>query len=29
MLLKPVEVDKSNYEELLVKSGYIKAEDLK
>jgi putative multiple sugar transport system substrate-binding protein len=29
VLLKPVEVDKSNYEELLVKSGYIKAEDLK
>lgn len=28
-LLVPVSVDKSNYEEIVVKSGYIKAEDLK
>jgi len=27
-LLVPVSVDKSNYEEIVVKSGYIKAEDL-
>jgi len=27
-LLVPVSVDKSNYEEVVVKSGYIKAEDL-
>ncbi|OQM73660.1 multiple monosaccharide ABC transporter substrate-binding protein [Manganibacter manganicus] len=29
ILLKPVEVDKSNYQEIVVDSGYIKAEDLK
>jgi putative multiple sugar transport system substrate-binding protein len=28
-LLKPVAVDKSNYEEILLGSGYIKAEELK
>ena len=28
-LLMPVAVDKSNYEEIVVGSGYIKAEDLK
>ena len=28
-LLVPVSVDKSNYEEIVVKSGYIKAEELK
>ena len=28
-LLEPVSVDKSNYEEIVVKSGYIKADDLK
>ena len=27
-LLVPVSVDKSNYEEIVVKSGYIKAEEL-
>jgi putative multiple sugar transport system substrate-binding protein len=28
-LLTPVSVDKTNYQKLLVDSGYIKAEDLK
>ncbi|WP_102958578.1 multiple monosaccharide ABC transporter substrate-binding protein [Mangrovicella endophytica] len=28
VLLTPVAVDKSNYEDVLVKSGYVKAEDL-
>ncbi|TIL77536.1 MAG: sugar ABC transporter substrate-binding protein, partial [Mesorhizobium sp.] len=29
ILLTPHEVDKSNYQELVVDSGYIKAEELK
>jgi putative multiple sugar transport system substrate-binding protein len=29
VLLTPYEVDKSNYEKIVVESGYIKAEDLK
>ena len=29
ILLTPIAVDKSNYEKVLVESGYVKADDLK